>query len=173
MHPLIQLVCAIPAACSCAVGSRALVRSAVQRMSDAPKRQRRALSAPSDGSPQAASAPQAPSACSCWLLKSEPSDYGIEQMEEEGRAVWDGVRSAAARKHMRAMRIGDRALFYHSSCGDAVGVVGEVEVASPHTPFSPYASPRFPHMSEITSLFSFFSRWPVVHTRTLRTPSGA
>merc|ERR1719446_58615 len=63
-----------------------------------------------------------------WLLKSEPSDYSIDQMETDGRTVWDGVRSAAARKHMRAMRTGERALFYHSSCGNAVGVVGEVEV---------------------------------------------
>ena len=149
MHLLIQLVCAIPAACSCAVGSSTLVRSAVQSMSHAPKRQRRALAsgAPSDGSPQAASA------CSCWLLKSEPSDYSIEQMEEEGRTVWDGVRSAAARKHMRAMRIGDRALFYHSSCGDAVGVVGEIEVAS-----GAYADPADAKWSVID--VSFMSQWP-------------
>lgn len=104
----------------------------------APKRQRRAPSA-STSAPGSAASTAMPAAAERsepdelplrrWLLKSEPSDYSIEQMERDGRTVWDGVRSAAARKHMRAMREGDLALFYHSSCGGAVGVVGEVEVA--------------------------------------------
>ena len=42
--------------------------------------------------------------------------------------MWDGVRNAQAQKHMKSMRVGDRCLFYHSSCA-AIGVVGIAEVA--------------------------------------------
>ena len=64
-----------------------------------------------------------------WLLKSEPDDYSIEQLETDGSTVWDGVRNPVARKNLNAMRVGDRCLFYHSSCGKKVGVVGECTVS--------------------------------------------
>ena len=63
-----------------------------------------------------------------WLVKSEPSDYSIDALAREGTTVWDGVRNAQAQKHMKSMRVGDRCLFYHSSCS-AIGVVGIAEVA--------------------------------------------
>jgi len=72
----------------------------------------------------AASSSRAPA---FWLLKSEPADYSIAMMEKEGTTVWDGVRNPVARKNLRAMAIGDQCLFYHSSCGKNVGVVGVVE----------------------------------------------
>jgi len=64
-----------------------------------------------------------------WLLKSEPADYSIAMLEKEDqkKTCWDGVRNAAARKHLRAMRIGDKAFFYHSSCA-RVGIAGVVSV---------------------------------------------
>ena len=65
-----------------------------------------------------------------WLLKSEPADYSITKMASERRTVWDGVRNAIARKNLRAMSVGDRCLFYHSSCGKNVGVVGLVAVCA-------------------------------------------
>ena len=49
------------------------------------------------------------------------------KLETDGQTTWDGVRNALARKNLRAMRLGDSCLFYHSSCKD-VGVVGEVAV---------------------------------------------
>ena len=64
---------------------------------------------------------------SFWLLKSEPSDYSIQQLAKDATTVWDGVRNAVARKNLRAMGEGDRCLFYHSSC-KLVGVVGEATV---------------------------------------------
>ena len=73
--------------------------------------------------------PAANSQQRCWLVKSEPDDYSIQMMEEEGTTVWDGVRNAVARRNLRSMSVGDAVLFYHSSCND-VGVVGLVEVAS-------------------------------------------
>ena len=63
-----------------------------------------------------------------WLVKSEPDDYSIDQLEREGTTVWDGVRNAVAQKNMKAMRKGDQVLFYHSSC-KSVGVVGIAAVA--------------------------------------------
>lgn len=65
-----------------------------------------------------------------WLLKSEPDDYSIDQMKADGMAPWDGVRSKLARANMRRMKLGDLALFYHSSAGPSkTGVVGTVIVA--------------------------------------------
>ncbi|MBE2247307.1 MAG: EVE domain-containing protein [Candidatus Competibacteraceae bacterium] len=55
-----------------------------------------------------------------WLVKSEPSVYSWTQLEEDGNVVWDGVRNFSARNHLRAMKKGDRVLFYHSNEGMAV-----------------------------------------------------
>lgn len=49
-----------------------------------------------------------------WLLKSEPDSYGWDDLVRDGATEWDGVRNAAAAKHLRAMAPGDLALFYHS-----------------------------------------------------------
>ena len=49
-----------------------------------------------------------------WLLKSEPDSYGWDDLVRVGVTEWDGVRNAAAAKHLRAMTVGDTALFYHS-----------------------------------------------------------
>ena len=63
-----------------------------------------------------------------WLVKSEPSDYSIDDLAREGTTVWDGVRNAQAQRNMRTTKNGDGVLFYHSSCKD-VGCVGLAEVA--------------------------------------------
>ena len=58
-----------------------------------------------------------------WLLKSEPDVYSFDQLLAEGETVWNGVRNNAARLHLRAMKEGDEALFYHSNIGkEAVGL---------------------------------------------------
>ena len=63
-----------------------------------------------------------------WLFKSEPSTYGIDHLAKDKLTAWSGVRNYQARNFMRdGMRIGDRALFYHSSC-DEPGIAGIVEV---------------------------------------------
>jgi len=49
-----------------------------------------------------------------WLLKSEPDSYGWDDLVRDGGTEWDGVRNHAAAKHLRAMAVGDHALFYHS-----------------------------------------------------------
>jgi predicted RNA-binding protein with PUA-like domain len=62
-----------------------------------------------------------------WLLKSEPGDYSFEDLEREGRAVWDGVKNRAALKHMRQARPGDRAFFYHTGKEKAIVGIARVE----------------------------------------------
>jgi len=66
-----------------------------------------------------------------WLMKSEPDCFSWDDLVAKGRAEWDGVRNHLAQSHMKAMKKGDRALFYHSNIGlEVVGVmeiVGEAE----------------------------------------------
>ena len=67
-----------------------------------------------------------------WLMKSEPSSYGWDNLVREGAAEWDGVRNPAARLHMKAMQPGDEALFYHSGKDKAaVGIMRVVRAAAP------------------------------------------
>ena len=64
---------------------------------------------------------------SFWLVKSEPNSYSFDDLQRDGRTVWDGVRNNAAALHLKAMRAGDEVLFYHSQEGKAV--VGVARVA--------------------------------------------
>ena len=69
-----------------------------------------------------------------WLMKSEPSDYSIDDLARDRTAPWWGVRNYQARNFMRDdMRVGDRAFFYHSSCAEP-GIVGIAEIAAPARP---------------------------------------
>jgi len=66
-----------------------------------------------------------------WLVKQEPTSYPYQKLERDGATEWDGVHNALALRHLRAMRPGDEALFYHS--GDERQVVGILRVAGePH-----------------------------------------
>jgi predicted RNA-binding protein with PUA-like domain len=67
-----------------------------------------------------------------WLIKSEPEEYSFENLMQEGRVMWDGVRNYAARNHLRTMKTGDLVLFYHSV--DAKEVVGLCKVAKEYYP---------------------------------------
>ena len=62
-----------------------------------------------------------------WLVKSEPGTYSWTQFEKDGETVWDGVRNYAARIHLRAMKMGDPVLFYHSN--DGTEIVGIAKVS--------------------------------------------
>ncbi len=75
-----------------------------------------------------------------WLMKSEPSDYSIQDLKQDKRAHWDGVRNYQARNHMRTMLVGEEAFFYHSNC-KVPGIVGIMKVVKTtyvdHTAFDP------------------------------------
>ncbi|WP_188056110.1 EVE domain-containing protein [Sphingosinithalassobacter sp. CS137] len=62
-----------------------------------------------------------------WLMKSEPEEYGWNDLIRDGATEWTGVRNHAAANHLRKMAVGDRAFFYHS--GKERGVVGVMEVS--------------------------------------------
>jgi predicted RNA-binding protein with PUA-like domain len=62
-----------------------------------------------------------------WLVKSEPGTYAWSDLECDKHTRWDGVRNFAARNHLRAMKLGDEVLFYHS--GDDKQIVGVAKVA--------------------------------------------
>ncbi len=65
-----------------------------------------------------------------WLVKSEPGAYSYDDLERDGRTMWDGVRNYQARNFMRdEMRVGEPVLFYHSNVGEPA-VVGVARVAS-------------------------------------------
>lgn len=67
-----------------------------------------------------------------WLMKSEPDAFSWDDLVKWGRAEWDGVRNHLAQSHMKAMKKGDRVLFYHSNIGlEAVGIMEISEEAAP------------------------------------------
>ena len=67
-----------------------------------------------------------------WLMKSEPDVYGWDDLVAEGEGTWDGVRNYRARNNLAAMKVGDRAFFYHSNIGKEI--VGVVEISVPGFP---------------------------------------
>jgi len=62
-----------------------------------------------------------------WLVKQEPEKYSFDDLIGEGATDWTGVRNFQARNNLRAMRVGDPVLFYHSFSEKAV--VGAAEVS--------------------------------------------
>ena len=67
-----------------------------------------------------------------WLMKSEPDTYSWGDLVRDGSTDWDGVRNNAARLHLRAMKPGDQAFFYHS--GEVRAVVGIMRIAGTGKP---------------------------------------
>ncbi|MFG6080711.1 EVE domain-containing protein [Paracoccus litorisediminis] len=69
-----------------------------------------------------------------WLFKSEPDVFSFDDLIAKGDKgeQWDGVRNYQARNNMRAMKLGDRGLFYHSNIGkEVVGICEVVALAHP------------------------------------------
>ena len=64
-----------------------------------------------------------------WLMKSEPGDFSIDDLERVGTEPWTGVRNYQARNFMRQMKPGDGVLFYHSNT-EVPGIYGLGEVAT-------------------------------------------
>ena len=63
-----------------------------------------------------------------WLLKTEPETFSWDHQVKRGAKgePWTGVRNFTARRHMKEMKKGDLAFFYHT--GDEKQIVGIVEV---------------------------------------------
>jgi predicted RNA-binding protein with PUA-like domain len=61
-----------------------------------------------------------------WLVKSEPTSWSWDDHVRKGVQYWDGVRNHQAAGNLKAMRLNDRAFFYHSV--EEKRIVGVVEV---------------------------------------------
>src|SRR3712207_5519253 len=67
-----------------------------------------------------------------WLMKSEPASYSWDDLVRDKGTEWDGVRNNAARLHLKAMKPGDQAFFYHSMSDKAVvGIMTVTREAQP------------------------------------------
>ena len=65
-----------------------------------------------------------------WLLKTEPSDYSYEDLENEGKAIWDGVKNHQAVNNMKKMEEGEKVFFYHTGRDREIVAVCEVSKES-------------------------------------------
>ena len=61
-----------------------------------------------------------------WLVKSEPSVYSWDDLEEEKQTCWSGIRNYAARLHLKNMKKGDQVFFYHSNEGTSIVGIAQV-----------------------------------------------
>ncbi|MDX2271365.1 MAG: EVE domain-containing protein [Cyanobacteriota bacterium] len=83
-----------------------------------------------------------------WLMKSEPTVYGIQHLRQQQQTLWDGVRNYQARNFLLEMQEGDLAFFYHSN-SQPPGIAGLMRVIatqivdpSQFDPISPYADSK-------------------------------
>jgi len=91
-----------------------------------------------------------------WLIKSEPSAYSIDDLKRDKSTLWEGIRNYQARNFMmNEMKVGDEAVFYHSSA-EPPGAVGIAEISGAAEPdptqfdandshYDPKASPANPN----------------------------
>ena len=56
-----------------------------------------------------------------WLIKSEPDAFSWDEQVKNGIEPWTGVRNHLAKRHLKEMKKGDRAFFYHSNVGKEIG----------------------------------------------------
>jgi predicted RNA-binding protein with PUA-like domain len=61
-----------------------------------------------------------------WLVKQEPEAYPWSQLVADKKTAWTGVRNFQARNHLRAMKIGDKVLYYHSVTGKQIVGIAQV-----------------------------------------------
>ncbi|MGQ0543198.1 MAG: EVE domain-containing protein [Blastocatellia bacterium] len=67
-----------------------------------------------------------------WLVKQEPESYSFSDFQKEGKTDWTGVRNYTARNNLKAMKTGDKVLYYHS--GEERAVVGLAKVTKTFFP---------------------------------------
>ena len=90
-----------------------------------------------------------------WLLKSEPGVYSIDDLEREGKTLWEGVRNYQARNLLRdELAVGDEVLFYHSNATPpgVAGIAKVIRAGYPdpfafqegHKYFDPKSDPKAP-----------------------------
>lgn len=76
-----------------------------------------------------------------WLIKSEPASFSWDEQVHNDVEPWTGVRNYQARNNLKAMKTGDKALFYHSVTEKRI--VGVVEVVKEAYPDPTAEDPRW------------------------------
>jgi predicted RNA-binding protein with PUA-like domain len=61
-----------------------------------------------------------------WLVKSEPGTWSWDEHVKKGADAWTGVRNHQAKAHLKAMKKGERAFYYHSGEGKEIVGVSEI-----------------------------------------------
>ncbi len=92
-----------------------------------------------------------------YLAKSDPLTYSIEDLERDGKTVWDGVKNAQAQQAIRTMQDGDCVICYHSQGQAAIVGWGYVEG-------SVWVDAQDPKMSVFTYRFAGKIKTPVTLT---------
>ena len=67
-----------------------------------------------------------------WLMKTEPDTFSWDDLIRDKKAGWDGVRNFQARTHLKNMKKGDEAFFYHT--GDEKAVIGVAKITKEYYP---------------------------------------
>jgi predicted RNA-binding protein with PUA-like domain len=75
-----------------------------------------------------------------WLLKTEPTTYAYQDLEKAGSATWDGVANPAALRNLGLMKVGERAIVYHT--GDEKAAVGIARVTKAAYPDPKLKNPK-------------------------------
>ncbi|ATZ47561.1 hypothetical protein BCIN_02g08290 [Botrytis cinerea B05.10] len=126
------------------------------------------------------SSPGSSSARQYWLMKAEPESriekghdikFSIDDLAAKTEPEpWDGIRAYPARNNLRAMKKGDLAFFYHSSC-KIPAIVGIMEIVEEHSPDLSAHDPKAPYYDPKSSPDD--PKWSVVHVefrQKLKTP---
>jgi predicted RNA-binding protein with PUA-like domain len=102
-----------------------------------------------------------------WLVKSEPEAFSIDDLARAPKqtTAWDGVRNYQARNFLRAMKVGDQLLFYHSNANPP-SVVGTAEVVKGAYPDATQFDRQDPHYDPGSNPDE--ARWEVVDIRFVR-----
>ncbi|PNY26905.1 Thymocyte nuclear protein 1, partial [Tolypocladium capitatum] len=105
-----------------------------------------------------------------WLMKAEPETrfengvdvrFSIDDLRAKTKPEgWDGIRSYAARNHMRNMNAGDKAFFYHSNCKEP-GIAGTMEIVKEFSEDKSARRPGTPYYDPASTRAS--PRWSLVH----------
>ena len=63
-----------------------------------------------------------------WLFKTEPTAYSFQQLQQDKRTVWDGVKNNLALKNLKDIRKGEEVLIYDT--GNEKAAVGVARTLS-------------------------------------------
>jgi predicted RNA-binding protein with PUA-like domain len=72
-----------------------------------------------------------------YLLKTEPTTYSFEDLERDGKTVWDGISNPQALLNLRSMKPGEKLVIYHSNVGKAAVGLAKVVSVDPTDPKNP------------------------------------